>query len=111
MVTRQETVTRQQRLSPKPTHIVLTAGEQNITHCAPWHVFAGLPPSEAGNRARMGQVDKGKGQLSLETDTGFWWCEESGNTRLPFTGAVPNLYEAVVLPSSSKEFSIRRELH
>lgn len=46
----------------------------------PWHVFAGLPPREAGNRAGMGQVDKGKGQLSLDTDTGFWRCEESGNT-------------------------------
>lgn len=33
MVTGQEAVTGQQCLRPKPTHAVLTAGEQNITHC------------------------------------------------------------------------------
>lgn len=32
METRQEAVTRQQCLCPEPTHAVLTAGEQNITH-------------------------------------------------------------------------------
>lgn len=33
MVIGKKAVTRQQRLCPKPTHAVLTAGEQNITHC------------------------------------------------------------------------------
>lgn len=34
MVTRQEAVTRQERLCPESTHAVLTAGEQNVTHGA-----------------------------------------------------------------------------
>lgn len=34
MVTGQEAVTGQQCLCPEPTHAVLTAGEQNVTHCA-----------------------------------------------------------------------------
>lgn len=58
----------------------------------PWHVLAGLPPREAGNRPGMSQVDKGEGQISLETDAGLWRCEESGDTRLPLTGAVPDLH-------------------
>lgn len=33
IVTGQEAVTWQQRLCPEPTHAVLTAGEQNVTHC------------------------------------------------------------------------------
>lgn len=33
-MTREEVVTWQQRLCPKTTHAVLTAGEQNVAHCA-----------------------------------------------------------------------------
>ena len=33
MVTREETVTRQQCLCPEPADAVLTAGEQNIADC------------------------------------------------------------------------------
>lgn len=57
----------------------------------PRHVFAGLPPREASNRAWMGQVHKGKGQLSLATDAGLWRRKEPRNTPLPFTGVVPDL--------------------
>lgn len=63
----------------------------------PWHVFAGLPPREARNRARVGEVDEGKAELSLDGDLGFWRCEEARNTRLPLTGVVPHLHQAVVL--------------
>lgn len=63
----------------------------------PWHVLAGFPPREASDRAGMGQVDKRKGQLSLDTDTGLWRIKKSGNSWLPFTGAVPHLYEAIIL--------------
>ena len=69
----------------------------NVTVSSPWHVLASLPPWEAGNGAGMGQVDKGKGQLSLNTDTGLRRCEESGNTWLPLACAVPDLYKAVIL--------------
>lgn len=58
----------------------------------PWHVLAGLPPGETGDRAGMSQVDKGEGQLSRVTHIGVWRCKECGNTHLPLTGAVPNLY-------------------
>lgn len=62
--------------------------------CCPYvprHVFAGLPPREASNRAGMGQVHKGKGQLSLAPDAGLWRRKEPRNTQLPFTGVVPDL--------------------
>lgn len=65
----------------------------------PWHVHAGLPPREAGDGPGMGQVDEGEGQLSLGTGTGLWGRKESGNTRLPLAGTVPDLYQAVVLES------------
>lgn len=63
----------------------------------PWHVLAGLPPRQASNRTGMSQVDEGEGQLSLDTDTWFWRCEETGNSWLPLTGAIPYLYQAVIL--------------
>lgn len=37
MMTRQKVVAWQQRLCPETTHAVLTAGEQNVAHCASVH--------------------------------------------------------------------------
>ena len=62
----------------------------------PGHVLAGLPPGEASDGARMGQVDEGEGQLSLGWAR-LWGCEEAGNPGLPLNGAVPHLHQAVIL--------------
>lgn len=68
-----------------------------MTEFIPRHVFAGLPPRETSDRARMGQVHEGESQISLHTHTGIWGREESGNIRLPLIGAVPNLHQTIIL--------------
>lgn len=66
------------------------------TQLSPGHVLAGLSPGEAGDRARVGQVDEGEGQLSLGRAR-LGGGEEAGDPRLPLDGAVPHLHQAVVL--------------
>lgn len=79
----------------KSENILINVVERGLTVpfkvSIPWHIFAGLPPREASNRAGMGQVDKREGQLLLDIGTGFRRCEESRDTQLPLTGAVPDL--------------------
>lgn len=39
----------------------------------------------------------------MNTSTGFWRREESRDAKLPLTGAVPDLQQAVVLMSKKKK--------
>lgn len=62
---------------------------------SPGHVFAGLPPGEAGDGARVSQVNEG--EVDLGSGAQVERREEFSDVRLPFTGAVPHLHQTVVL--------------
>lgn len=62
---------------------------------SPGHVFAGLPPGEAGDGSRVSQVNEGEVDLCPRAQVK--WGEEFGDVRLPFAGAVPHFHQTVVL--------------
>lgn len=61
--------------------------------CLLGHVFAGLPPGQASDRARVGQVDEGEVNQRGFLIRGVL----DHHSRTPARGGVPHLQQAVIL--------------
>ncbi len=74
------------------------------TERSPGQVLAGLPPGEAGDGARVSQVDEG--EVDLGSGAQVERREEFSDVRLPFTGAVPHLHQTVVLQQHTPSITL-----
>lgn len=102
----QQTVLRQEGLTPQTTDAIRAGRQQHVTHRALGHIFTGFPPGEACDCTWMRQIHKWEmNRLDL-----FISHVRHHHCRLPSCGGIPHLQQTVILSSCGEIFSIWRPL-